>query len=613
MNALHLLAPVVILLPGAGLLALLGARRERPLAVRAAWAFVAGAAFTGLAVFLASEVFALPVRAALVRALLFLPLAAGGAALWRRRGGPPGGRLGWHAALPALGLVLVAVPLFLQALAEPLADGDGRVTWSAQARHMRFEGSVTPSAIREAQWFVHHPEYPPLMPAVQVAVLEALGLGGDDRAVRPVYALFFVALVVLAADLASTLGGRLSGGLAAGLLAVLPVMSGEAGGAAGAYSDLPLAVFWGGAFLLLLDGRRSRGDALLAALLLAAAVATKNEGLPYALVALGALALSPRTRRGIAACTAAVAFAAVLVGARKGRIENRLDEDYGQRLLGASTLRDPLGRLSLAVPEALGVLSTPRWSGGAVLFVVSGLAGAAALRKRPGRQVALGAVLATAVPLAGYAFSPLPPVWLASTTADRFLVHLALPATALLAMTMRQAIARRPGRPAVSCGTGAALAFAAVSLREGGLPFWPRPSPCPCTAVAAAEEDPSLPAWLDTPSGSGVVEGDLLVSGWCVDDSAPCQVLDVEIDGVRRRCLRFRRVDRPDGAAAPDRPSQGSGAGFEAVYEFDDADEGDHEVLVRVWSPAGRLRTLRARFRWTPGGERRDAGLPTPG
>lgn len=603
MNGLHVLGPVVLLLPGAGLLAVFGARGDRPLAVRAAWAFVAGVAYTGLVLFAASELLSVPLRSAQVRAVLLVPVALGCVALWRRRSLPARGRLGLTAAFVVIPLLLVGGPLLLESVAVPLADGDGRVTWSAQARHMRFEASVTPSAIREAGWFVHHPEYPPLMPVVQVAILEALRLGDDDRAVRPVYAAFLFALVIVAADVGSTLGGRTWGALAAGLLALLPAMSGEAGGAAGAYSDLPLAVFWGGAFLLLLDGRRSRGDTLLAALLLAAAVAAKNEGLLYALTVLAACGLHRRSRRGIVSVVFAVVCAGLLVAARKHGIENRLDSDFEGRVLSGLPVREALDRLSLAVPEALGVLSAAPWRGAAIFFAVTGIAGAALFRRRPAQQMATGAVLAVAVPLVGYAFSPYPPVWLAKTTADRFLVHLALPATALLAMAMREAVARRSIRPTAYAGAAAALALAVSSVTKGALPFWPEASPCPCTSVEVLEEDPSLPAWLDRPAEAGVARGDLLVSGWCFDETAPCSVLDVEIDGVRRRCVRFRRVERPDVAAALNRPGPIGQVGFEAVYRFDDSDAGDHELLVRVWSPAGRSRTFRRRFEWAPGSE----------
>ncbi len=610
MNGLHVLGPVVLLLPGAGLLALSGARGNRPVVVRAAWAFVAGVAYTGLVLYAASELLSVPIRAAQVRAVLLAPVALGCVALWRRRRPPAGGWLGPAAALVAIPLLLVGGPLFLESIAVPLSDGDGRVTWSAQARHMRFEASVTPPTIREAGWFVHHPEYPPLMPVVQVALLEALDLGEDDRAIRPLYAAFFVVLVIVAADVGSTLGGRTWGALAAGLLALLPAVSGEAGGGAGAYSDLPLAVFWGGAFLLLLDGRRSRGDTLLAALLLAAAVAAKNEGLLYALIVLGACSLDRRSRRGMASIVFAVTLAGLLVAARKHGIENRLDSDFEGRVLAGLTIREVLSRLSLAVPEALGVLSTAPWRGAAVFFGVASMAGATFFRRRPAQQMATGAVLAVAVPLVGYAFSPYPPVWLARTTADRFLVHLALPATALLAMAMREAIARRSIRPTAYAGATAALALAVSSVTKGALPIWPEPSPCPCTAVEVLEEDPSLPAWLDRPAEASVGRGDLLVSGWCFDDTAPCSVLDVEIDGVRRRCVRFRRVERPDVAVALNRPGPVGQAGFEAVYRFDDSDAGDHELVVRVWSPAGRSRTFRRKFAWAAGGETKRLEIP---
>ena len=156
------------------------------------------------------------------------------------------------------------------------------MTWCAAARWVRADRSVTPRALRDPRVFVSHPRYPLLMPLAQVAVQETFDAGDDRRAIKPLYAAFFPALLLVLFDVARRHAGTCARARRRRARRRARSRLTDFGGADGAYSDVPLGAFFGGGFLLLL-GRYARGRRqLAAAILLGAAVLTKNEGLPFA-------------------------------------------------------------------------------------------------------------------------------------------------------------------------------------------------------------------------------------------------------------------------------------------------------------------------------------------
>ena len=243
----------------------------------------------------------------------------------------------------------IGAGILASALSVPLADWDGRMIWSALAETMRHEGTATPSVLGDAHWFVMHPRYPPLLPVAQAAVQETFGAQPDEQLYRALYVAFFAALLMVLRDGAGRAAGSLAAALAT-VAAALPHFLGYgSGGAASAYSDLPLAAFYGGALVLLLLAPRLPALGLAGGCLLAGAVLAKNEGELLAgaallLAAARLLAGIRRSHRGsqdrshrpgtvravgwFAAAALPVLAATALLASWRAGIPNRFDEDY---------------------------------------------------------------------------------------------------------------------------------------------------------------------------------------------------------------------------------------------------------------------------------------------
>ena len=601
---LRLVPPLLFLGSGWGVLASIGARRGRPLPIRMGWAYLAGTAWVGLALFVSSQLFRVPLRSPLVWVALLLPP---GVAAIRHRPAPPAPRSFGRGRLLVLVPLVVTAPilaaLLVDAIGRPLEDGDGRAIWAIHARFMRDEGTVAPATIRDPAWLVEHPRYPPLMPLVQVAALEALDLPNDDRGFRPVYAFFLPALVLVTYDLASHFAGALPGALAAALLPLLPQLTAPYGGAAGAYSDLPLAAFWGGGFLLL---RCRRRDVPLAALLLAAAVATKNEGAPLALLLLGVALVPGRGTfrwRALWVPTAAVGAVFLLLFRFRAGIASRLDEDYASLVSARGVLAGLHHNLPVALPEMFRQLGdAAAWGSFWMLVLVAGIGGFGAFRRSPIRRVAATLAIAWGIPLAAYTVSARDAVlWLVAATTSRFALQTIVPASLLFAAFLRELL-----RPLRSARSKVVYSLAAVSMAVGFALFrsgsrfdlLPRPVSCPCAPPGMTGDDPTLPSSIDIPAEQETVHGELLVRGWSQEEAGPSDLLTVWIDDEVRHCLSSVRTPRPDVQAVLPKLGPTDHAGYEVRYPFRSGDDGPHRLRVRFWSPSGKVRTLERRFVW---------------
>ncbi len=354
---------------------------------------------------------------------------------------------------------LVSLALLCEALDNPLTDWDGRMTWAAQARYMRSEGTVHPTALIERGWYVAHPWYPLLMPVAQVAVLELTGADVDHHAFRPMYAVFFPVWLLLIYGGAETLAGRAAAGWTALCAALLsfPAFAG-AGGAASAYSDLPLACFFGGGLLLLLAARPRWSAALAGGILLAAAVLTKAEGEIFAPAALGLAALYHLSRwrrrwRALALAALPVALALILLLSWRARIPESF-ESFEQ----ATSLSLLWPGIVTRIPQLAGDARTemvffPDWGlfwSVAPLVLIAGWRG---LRRKP----ALPLLLAAAVPLGVgwvYATMSLRPDFVVKTTWNRFLLQASVPLLVLFALGLRDLLRRAPWVPWALGGRG---------------------------------------------------------------------------------------------------------------------------------------------------------------
>jgi hypothetical protein len=339
----------------------------------------------------------------------------------------------------------IGLGLFADAVTNPALDWDGRMTWLAHARYIRSERSVDASTLREERWYVIHPRYPALLPVAQVAVQELFGCDDDERAVRPLYAAFYLAVLGILYDAAARRAGPGPAISAVLVSALVPQLSFvRDGGAAGALGDLPLGCFLGAGLVLLSCGARRIGDGLLGGALLGGAVLSKSEGLPLALVALAVTApralhglrAAPSRRRqsGWSVAAAAVGLCALLLASWKSGIADRLGG-----LFRLDLARAPGRLVALLPPVAREMTDLQSWSGFWLLFGLVALLGASAFRGRGVRPFVLFLALAAAVYLAAYASSVLMVPKLVRFTWNRFLVQLWVPAAVVFACALRVA------------------------------------------------------------------------------------------------------------------------------------------------------------------------------
>jgi len=374
----------------------------------------------------------------------------------------------WVPCLLAVALgTLTSAALLEDSLGFPASDWDVRMTWAMQARWIWAAGTVDPSVLREEKWFVSHPQYPVLMPLAQVAAMDIFGAADDDRVARPIYAAFFPALlVILYAQAKRWLGRRTAFWVL--LVAInIPLLAfdGE-GGALSGYSDLPLACFYGAGLFLLL-ARPGLPEGLAAGLLLAAAVLTKNEGLPLALAAVclgrwSALVVYRRQRKvrllvSTLAAALLVTTACGFLHSWRSQIPNREDESYFSHLNTRQLAADLVPHAKIVAPLALDrMLSRERWALFWPLALALGVLGLQGLRRPPALRLAVLAAAPMAVGLLAYTVHE-DPTYLVQVTWDRMLLHAILPLLLLLGFCLRSVLraaseprnkGNRAGRPA---------------------------------------------------------------------------------------------------------------------------------------------------------------------
>jgi hypothetical protein len=449
-------------LPGLALAELFAPLRRLSLSRRLGYAYLLGVLAVGGTLFTASHLFGVPLRRPAIAAAAFVPVGVGLAAWARRRRnrGPEPPRLRRRRprlpALAALGIGAVCLGPLAAALSTPLADWDGRMTWSPLAASLRHEGTVDASVLRDVHWWVQHPRYPPLLPLAQAAVQETFGAGPDDQLFRAVYVGFLAALLLVLYDGARRAAGPRAAALATLCAALPPFLLYGEGGATSAYSDLPLAGFYGAALVLLLLERPSRASWLAAGCLLAGAVLAKNEGTPLAVAAL-LLASTRLLRRALrpgihplgwlAAAAGPPVAAAALLAAWRAAIPNRDDEDYFAVLRLSDLLRGAVARLPVIVPEALRwTFHWSHWLGFWVLVLAVLIVGRRALRRPFVRRLALAGLAPLAIGWAAYAVNTnLGDI--VRETWERFLIQAMAPLAITFACALGQVLRRLRRQP----------------------------------------------------------------------------------------------------------------------------------------------------------------------
>lgn len=473
----NLLAGIALFaVPGCALTSFFPGLRRVPWSRRPGYGYLLGVAAVAGTLYALSALLGVPLRRPAIFGTVAVLTAAGvvKALLVRqvhRARRPPRarGRLAVLAVVAMIGAG-VSAGLLADAVVEPLRDWDGRMHWSAQARYIRFEGTVLPLAVTRGQWFINHPRYPVLLPVAQVAVLEATGAGQDELPFRGLYAAFFPALLMVLYDGArcwTGWAGWLPAGLTVAAACGLPFLTFYAdGGAMSSYSDLPLGCFYGAALILLLrsrPGQATAADGFAAGIFLGAAALTKNEGAILAAAALMAAALPlihPRResrrvppRRWHVKAARLCAGASILLAAlvffaywRSG-IPNRQDEDYEGFVHLQTLWPGAVTRLPALAGEIFTrtFLTWDHWMGFWWVFILVLIAGRSVVLR--GRRAALSRPLALA------ALTPLcvgwgaysvhwDPLGLIQVTWERFLVQGTIPFLLLFALALGEALRR---------------------------------------------------------------------------------------------------------------------------------------------------------------------------
>ncbi len=461
--------------PGCALTSFFPGLRTTPWTRRPGYGYLLGVAAVAGTLYMLSALLGVPLRRPAIFGTVALLTAAGvsKALLVRRvaiahRPVRARGRLAFLAAVALIGAA-VSVGLLAEAVVEPPRGWDDRMHWSAQARYIRFEGSVFPLAVTRGQWFINHPRYPVLLPVAQVAVLEATDAGEDELPFRGLYAAFFPALLMVLYDGARRWAGWLPAGLTVAAACGLRFLTFYSdGGAMSSYSDLPLGCFYGAALILLLRSRPGQAiaaDGIAAGIFLGAAVLAKNEGTILAAAALMAAALplihlrreSRRVplRRWHAKAFRLFAGASILLTAliffaywRSG-IPNRQDENYEgfvhlQTLWPAAVTRLPsfAGEILTAT-----FLTWDHWTGFWWVFALVLIAGRSVLRGRRAalsRPLVLTALTPLCVGWGAYAVTE-GPSWLIKVTWERFLVQGTIPLLFLFALALGEVLRRGRG------------------------------------------------------------------------------------------------------------------------------------------------------------------------
>jgi len=230
--------------------------------------------------------------------LVSLPFLLGWLVLMRGRRAPkaavePDPPTPWPARGAFLMVFLFAALLLGQTASKPEHGWDTRSHWVFTAKLVHSDQSVRSLGLTDQDRFHVHRDYPMLVPLTVWSAFNWVG-GPDDRAMRPIFPIFYLALlgVVWGAFGSATPPGWRHGCLL--LLAGTPFLLLQIeGGAFSSHAEVPLALMMAGHVAALVawmeEGRRP--SLLLAALFAVFAIFTKREGIPLVGISLAAAAL----------------------------------------------------------------------------------------------------------------------------------------------------------------------------------------------------------------------------------------------------------------------------------------------------------------------------------
>lgn len=203
---------------------------------------------------------------------------------------------------------------------------------------LEWSGRLSPEPWPETRYLDRLVNYPPLVPMLE-ALLSRLRGAFDFDAVKPVFLLFYLSMILSTHRAARALLPQQEALAVTALVAFLPPLSTRS--AAGGYADLPLAAFAAGtlAAALRID-KESRESRLAFALLAGSLLMVKNEGLVLFTVTL--LVAAPAWRRHLGEVFVLALFLALRLGYLSWLAVP--DDTYGP--LDAAHLRQALDRAS---------------------------------------------------------------------------------------------------------------------------------------------------------------------------------------------------------------------------------------------------------------------------
>ena len=243
----------------------------------------------------------------LLLAAVVLGAAAFGPDLRRRKRFRPHVSLGWVDGLLFTSIAAICVSATVAATRLPLDQWDGWAIWASRARSLYDLGGVHGPPFTSSAYSATHLDYPLVLPSLEALVFRSLGRF-DGKLVH-------VELVGLLLAFLLALWALLHRRAPAAVVALVVLSIGASpfvlARLASNYADVPLAFFVSLGLVALVLAIESRSSRLLclAALFLAAAALTKNEGMVFTGLALvSAWLVFPDARRRLPL----VAFAVVL-------------------------------------------------------------------------------------------------------------------------------------------------------------------------------------------------------------------------------------------------------------------------------------------------------------
>lgn len=457
----------LFLLAGEGLVQFFPTLRRRHFPVRLAYAYLLGVVSVSGSLWALSHFMGLPLqRNVIIPVILFL-FVAGLVVRFRRHLNadeanqalpstfPSSGRLAFILATVVIAGFLTC-GLFADAVTNAITDFDGQMTWDTAARYVRAERTVDAKILREKKWYINHPQYPLLLPLTQVVIQEVFGTTDDERIPRLPYATFYPVFLILLFDEAKHFTNRSAAALATLTATLVPLFAFEVdGGAAGTFSDFPLACFLGFGLLLLLRKDATPSAGVPAGILLGGAVLTKNEGIPLAIIVFVIAFISAgrkvsrliRLKRpkfsnpaiAILLAGTVITAALLLLFSWRSGIVNREDENYLAPRSITLAIAATTHRLPLIVKPIFHEMGDSKaWAGFCWISFFVLAAGWRVIRRHMARSLLAAIVGAISVYLIAYGITPWPPEVLVHPTWNRFLTQLAVPYFVLFAMALQQ-------------------------------------------------------------------------------------------------------------------------------------------------------------------------------